>query len=103
RTGRMLASLGGLLATGELPLLPVTCWDVRRAGEAFRFMSQARHAGKIVLTLPSRWDPDGTVLITGGTGGVGAALARHLVAGRGVRHLLLASRRGPDAPGAAGL
>jgi hypothetical protein len=27
-------------------------WDVRRAGEAFRFMSQARHAGKIVLTVP---------------------------------------------------
>ncbi|NLU76699.1 SDR family NAD(P)-dependent oxidoreductase [Streptomyces sp. HNM0575] len=44
------------------------------------------------------WDPDGTVLITGGTGGLGAELARHLVAERGVRHLLLASRRGPDAP-----
>ncbi|MEW1724235.1 type I polyketide synthase [Streptomyces sp. NPDC093109] len=49
------------------------------------------------------WDPAGTVLITGGTGGLGALLARHLVARHGVRHLLLASRRGPDAPGAAGL
>ncbi|WUV54621.1 SDR family NAD(P)-dependent oxidoreductase [Amycolatopsis sp. NBC_01480] len=46
------------------------------------------------------WDPDGTVLITGGTGGLGRQLARHLVAERGVRHLLLASRRGPDASGA---
>ena len=43
------------------------------------------------------------MLITGGTGGLGAQLARHLVAEHGVRHLLLASRRGPDAPGAGAL
>ncbi|MGW5234268.1 type I polyketide synthase, partial [Streptomyces nodosus] len=49
------------------------------------------------------WNPDGTVMITGGTGGLGAALARHLVTSRGARHLLLASRRGPQAPGAAEL
>ncbi|MGW7283776.1 type I polyketide synthase, partial [Streptomyces sp. NPDC054844] len=48
----------------------------------------------------SAWREDGTVLITGGTGGLGAVLARHLVAEHGVRHLLLTSRRGPDAPGA---
>ncbi|HEV7650973.1 MAG TPA: type I polyketide synthase, partial [Actinophytocola sp.] len=48
-------------------------------------------------------DPDGTVLITGGTGGLGALLARHLVEEHGVRHLLLASRRGPDADGVAEL
>ncbi|WP_042367394.1 type I polyketide synthase, partial [Streptacidiphilus neutrinimicus] len=46
------------------------------------------------------WDPEGTVLITGATGGLGALLARHLVTERGVRRLLLTSRRGPDAPGA---
>ncbi|MFC5880636.1 SDR family NAD(P)-dependent oxidoreductase, partial [Streptomyces virginiae] len=45
-------------------------------------------------------DPDGTVLITGGTGGLGRILARHLVTRHGVRHLLLTSRSGPDAPGA---
>ncbi|MFJ2967327.1 type I polyketide synthase [Streptomyces collinus] len=49
------------------------------------------------------WDPDGTVLITGGTGSLGAHFARHLVTAHGVRHLLLVSRRGPDSPGAAGL
>ncbi|MEU9148263.1 type I polyketide synthase, partial [Streptomyces sp. NPDC048349] len=49
------------------------------------------------------WDPAGTVLITGGTGGLGALVARHLVAGHGVRHLLLAGRRGAQAPGAAEL
>ncbi|MFF7976631.1 SDR family NAD(P)-dependent oxidoreductase [Streptomyces sp. NPDC007905] len=40
------------------------------------------------------WDPDGTVLLTGATGGLGAMLARHLVAEHGVRHLLLLSRSG---------
>ncbi|MEU5539869.1 type I polyketide synthase, partial [Streptomyces sp. NPDC020362] len=45
------------------------------------------------------WDPEGTVLITGATGGLGLSLARHLVAERGARRLLLASRRGPAAEG----
>ncbi len=48
-------------------------------------------------------DPEGTVLVTGGTGALGALLARHLVTEHGVRHLLLTSRRGVDAPGAAEL
>ncbi|MFI6349949.1 type I polyketide synthase [Streptomyces sp. NPDC050560] len=48
-------------------------------------------------------DPDGTVLVTGATGALGALVARHLVAEHGVRHLLLTSRRGEDAPGAAEL
>ncbi|GGO32818.1 hypothetical protein GCM10011576_63840 [Micromonospora parathelypteridis] len=52
---------------------------------------------------PARLDPAGTVLITGGSGTLGALVARHLVTGHGVRHLLLTSRRGPDAPGAAEL
>uniref|UniRef100_UPI00384CB54C type I polyketide synthase n=1 Tax=Amycolatopsis eburnea TaxID=2267691 RepID=UPI00384CB54C len=47
---------------------------------------------------PREWNPDGTVLITGGTGTLGGLLARHL-AGQGVRHLVLAGRRGPDTPG----
>ncbi|MEV7059124.1 thioester reductase domain-containing protein [Streptomyces microflavus] len=42
----------------------------------------------------------GTVLITGGTGSLGALFARHLVVRHGVRHLLLVSRRGEQAPGA---
>nr|WP_091284001.1 type I polyketide synthase [Micromonospora haikouensis] len=47
--------------------------------------------------------PDGTVLVTGGTGSLGALVARHLAATRDVRHLLLVSRRGADAPGAGEL
>ena len=42
---------------------------------------------------------DGTVLITGGTGALGALVARHLVTAHGVRHLLLLGRRGPEAAG----
>ncbi|WP_067825000.1 type I polyketide synthase [Nocardia inohanensis] len=45
----------------------------------------------------------GTVLVTGGTGGLGAVIARHLVTEHGVRQLFLTSRRGPEAPGAAEL
>jgi NADP-dependent 3-hydroxy acid dehydrogenase YdfG/acyl carrier protein len=48
-------------------------------------------------------DPAGTVLVTGGTGNLSAALARHLVTAHGVRRLVLASRRGQDAPGALDL
>ncbi|WP_424210806.1 SDR family NAD(P)-dependent oxidoreductase [Streptomyces sp. BI20] len=44
--------------------------------------------------------PEGTVLVTGGTGGLGALFARHLVAEHGVSRLLLVSRRGPAAEGA---
>ncbi|QGV78475.1 SDR family NAD(P)-dependent oxidoreductase [Streptomyces ficellus] len=43
--------------------------------------------------------PDGTVLITGGSGGLGRLLARHLATRHGVRHLTVLSRRGPAAPG----
>ncbi|MEU8976881.1 SDR family NAD(P)-dependent oxidoreductase, partial [Streptomyces monashensis] len=48
------------------------------------------------------WVPRGTTLITGGTGGLGAHVAR-LLADRGAEHLLLTSRRGPDADGVAAL
>nr|WP_320774185.1 type I polyketide synthase [Streptomyces sp. CRN 30] len=45
-------------------------------------------------------DPNGTVLITGGTGVLGSAVARHLAGEHGVRHLLLLGRQGPQAAGA---
>ncbi len=68
-----------------------------RAGVAFvpRLRQTASPAER-----PSRFDAHGTVLVTGGTGALGALVARHLVATHGVRHLLLASRRGERAPGA---
>ncbi|MEU8975744.1 beta-ketoacyl synthase N-terminal-like domain-containing protein, partial [Streptomyces monashensis] len=61
-------------------------------------------APRLVATEPAQpaelpWDGTGSVLVTGGTGGLGALVARHLVTEHGVRHLILAGRRGADAPG----
>ncbi|PPT12085.1 polyketide synthase [Streptomyces cinnamoneus] len=103
RTKVLLAELLGLFEQGALEPLPVKAWDVRRAREAFRFISQAKHVGKVALTMPRELDPEGTVLLTGATGTLGGLVARHLVAERGVRHLLLVSRRGAEAEGAAEL
>ncbi|MGV9362791.1 type I polyketide synthase [Amycolatopsis sp. NPDC003731] len=102
RIAAILADLLAAFGRGELTPLPLRAWELGRAADAFRFVSQAKHVGKNVLTLP-RPEPAGTVLVTGGTGTLGAAVARHLARRPGVRRLVLVSRRGPDAPGAAGL
>ncbi|MFI9246583.1 SDR family NAD(P)-dependent oxidoreductase [Streptomyces sp. NPDC053086] len=99
RIGEMLAEILDLFEQGRLRLLPTRVWDVRRAPEAFRFMSQARHVGKLVLSVPAAPQPDGTVLVTGAAGTLGRLVARHLVERHGVRSLLLVSRRGPAAEG----
>ncbi|MEV0175550.1 SDR family NAD(P)-dependent oxidoreductase, partial [Streptomyces sp. NPDC050803] len=101
RIQEMLSDLLELFESGVLRPLPVTTWDVRRAPEAFRYLSQARHVGKLVLTVPGPLDREGTVLVTGGTGVLARLTARHLVQEYGVRHLLLASRSGSRAPDAA--
>jgi polyketide synthase 12 len=97
----MLGELVKLFEAGELSPLPVRSWDIRQASDAYRFLSRARHIGKLVLTVPSPLNPEGTVLITGGTGVLGALLARHLVTRHGARNLLLISRKG-RAAGSAG-
>ncbi|MDT5355857.1 MAG: 4-hydroxyphenylalkanoate synthase [Mycobacterium sp.] len=97
RIQAMLKELKELFDTGVLQPPPVRTWDVRSAPEAYRFISQARHIGKVVLNMPSTLSAElaeGTVLITGGTGMAGAELARHVVNAYGVRHVVLASRRG---------
>ncbi|MFF9062379.1 type I polyketide synthase [Streptomyces sp. NPDC014882] len=86
RDGRVL--LPGLLRTPRAP-------EASRAPRASEAARASRSGGGGV----HRWDPEGTVLITGGTGSLGALFARHLAGEHGVRHLLLVSRRGPAAPG----
>nr|WP_237287673.1 type I polyketide synthase [Streptomyces autolyticus] len=103
RIQEMLCELLELFRQGALRALPITAWDLRQAPEAFRYLSQARHIGKVVLTVPAPWNPDGTVLITGGTGTLGGLVARHAVTERGARRLVLTSRRGEQAAGAAEL
>jgi len=88
-------ALAGVAASGETEAAV-------RAGD----VAVPRLARITAATAPQQSrqpEPDGTVLITGGTGGLGALLARHLVTEHGVRHLLLTSRRGPDTPGADAL
>ncbi|MGA5164383.1 type I polyketide synthase [Streptomyces pseudogriseolus] len=72
---------------------------VRPTGVLGRRLERAATGG-----LPGRrtWKPDGTVLVTGGTGALGRHVARWL-ARSGAAHLLLVSRSGPDAEGAAAL
>nr|AXL05862.1 polyketide synthase [uncultured bacterium] len=84
--------LGAVLACGE-PQVAVR-------GTTLSAPRLTRAAGS---ASPSPFGPDGTVLVTGGTGSLGGLVARHLVAGHGVRHLVLASRRGSDAEGAVEL
>jgi acyl transferase domain-containing protein/NADPH:quinone reductase-like Zn-dependent oxidoreductase/acyl-coenzyme A synthetase/AMP-(fatty) acid ligase/NAD(P)-dependent dehydrogenase (short-subunit alcohol dehydrogenase family)/acyl carrier protein len=100
RIGSMLSELLELFDREVLRPPPIRNWDVRQGIEAFRFMSQARHVGKIVLTVPQARDPNATVLITGGTGTIGGTVARHFVEKHGARRLLLVSRNGPQADGA---
>ncbi|MFJ9034711.1 SDR family NAD(P)-dependent oxidoreductase [Streptomyces sp. NPDC102274] len=98
RIQQMLTELVALFDAGVLTALPRTTWDVRCAPEAFRYMSQARHVGKVVLSVPKPFDAEGTVLVSG-AGSLGGLVAKHLVARHGVRHLVLASRRGAAAEG----
>jgi acyl transferase domain-containing protein/D-arabinose 1-dehydrogenase-like Zn-dependent alcohol dehydrogenase/acyl carrier protein len=98
RLGRILAEVIDLAEP-----LPVTAWRLEHAPAALHQLSRAQHIGKLVLTVPPPVRPEGTVLITGGTGTLGRLLARHLVHEHGIRHLLLVSRQGPAAPGATEL
>ncbi|MGX6606763.1 type I polyketide synthase [Micromonosporaceae bacterium Da 78-11] len=87
-----LAALAGAIAADEVQLR-------MRAG----VVSAPRIVPGGPGTPAAPLDPDGTVLLTGGTGGLGALVAEHLAGRHGVRRLVLLSRRGPDAPGAADL
>ncbi|WP_328348238.1 type I polyketide synthase [Micromonospora sp. NBC_00421] len=84
------AALAAAVASGE-PQLAL------RAGQL-----RTPRLGRVpagVQPLSGDVDPDGTVLITGGTGVLGRLLARHLATTHGMRHLLLAGRRGAAAEG----
>jgi acyl transferase domain-containing protein/NADP-dependent 3-hydroxy acid dehydrogenase YdfG/acyl carrier protein len=87
------AVLGQAIATGEPELA------VRAGGLLVPRLARIPAGEPAEVAL----DPDGTVLVTGGTGGLGGAMARRLVTAFGVRHLLLVNRGGPAAPGVAEL
>ncbi len=80
----------------KLRVLPVRTYALTDAEEAFRYMAQARHVGKLAIKIGAD-TTDGTVLITGGLGALGLHVARWLARERGVKHLLLVGRRAPTA------
>jgi epothilone polyketide synthase D len=106
----LLREVVELVAKGVLQPLPVETFPISRAADAFHKMAQARHLGKLALSLD---DPEvvirvpfessvtiraeGAYLITGGLGGLGLTLARWL-SERGAGHLVLVGRSGAASP-----
>ncbi len=103
RLSELLRESMELIEAEEVHLEPITTWDIRHAARAFRHLRDGRNIGKIVMTIPHAPDPEGTVLITGGTGALGAVVARHLATTAEIGRLTLVGRRGPEAEGAAEL
>lgn len=111
--GRLFKEVMELFHDGALFPLPYRSFGAEHVVDAFRAMQQARHIGKLVVSLkdaqprlpatqiaaPLDLSEQGTWLVTGGLSGFGLASAQWLVK-RGVRSLVLAGRRGADTPGA---
>ncbi|WP_083305009.1 type I polyketide synthase [Moorena producens] len=91
---------------GLLKSPPLTVFSIEEVVSAFRYMQQAKHIGKIIVTqsqqptdtateMPLNFPEDGTYLITGGLGGLGLLVARWMVE-KGAKHLVLVGRSSPN-------
>lgn len=101
-TARLFAFVIDKVSKGDWKSLPVSRFPLRRAAEAFRFVAQARHIGKVVLVdddldaaATAHVDANGAYLVTGGLGGLGLLTAQRLVES-GARTLVLVGRRAPS-------
>lgn len=108
--GSLLREVVQMFDRHDLRALPVKSFPVQHAVEAFQFMAQAKHIGKIALAMKDAdaqivpraeqrkiaVRPDRTYLLTGGLGGLGLSLAQWLVE-QGARSLVLVGRKGPSA------
>ena len=101
RTGEEICAL---FESGVARPLPLTTFGIDNADEAYRFMQQTRHIGKVVLKLgdTSPVRSDSSYLVTGGLGGLGLKVAEFLVAA-GACHLVLAGRSGASCEAEAAL
>ena len=105
---RLFKDLMKIFEEGAIRPLPYRCFNASRAEEAFRYMQQARHIGKILLTFddlpevslprqdeaePLQLDAEACYLVTGGLGGFGLETTKWLAA-KGAKHLVLLSRSG---------
>lgn len=101
RIREMLVELVKGLEGGTLEIPPHRVFPIEGAIDAFRFMAQSKHIGKVVLSQEDSGKPrsddivtsDATYLITGGLGGLGLEVAKWLAA-QGAAHLVLVGRRG---------
>lgn len=109
----LLGELSQHIADGAFLPLPYRVFPVSRIAEAFRYMAQARHVGKIVISMRDdtvmlnraegegiHFSGDASYLITGGLGGFGLALAEWIVE-RGGKNLVLLGRSGAQSPEAS--
>ncbi|ERT05437.1 methyltransferase domain protein, partial [Lyngbya aestuarii BL J] len=95
----LLSEIVQKFTTQELQPLPRKVFNIKNAPAAFRYMQQAKHIGKIVITNSTQENrknlSEGTYLITGGLGGLGLLVARWLVE-KGAKNIVLLSRRHPN-------
>jgi len=113
-TGKLFGEMMTLFGEGVLQPLPYRCFEAEDIVDAFRYMQQSRHIGKIVVTYKRGIHPvpapqrekrrlelstEASYLVTGGLSGFGLKTAQWL-ASRGARNLVLVGRRGLATPGA---
>jgi myxalamid-type polyketide synthase MxaB len=94
---RMFAELRQQFVDGKLQPLPHKVFSIQQADDAFRYMAQAKHIGKVVISLPASNQvvkTNGSYLITGGMGALGLQVANWL-AEEGAKHLILLGRSQP--------
>lgn len=104
RMGQMLRQLSTRFEAGELTPLPVKNYDSSETIDAYKFMQQGKHIGKVVVNyderpeqiqtgdyLPISFDSSATYWIVGGLGGFGLQITRWMVE-QGARHLVLSGR-----------
>jgi phthiocerol/phenolphthiocerol synthesis type-I polyketide synthase C len=106
-TQSLFAEVMSLFEDGTLHALPYRAFEAENIVDAFRYMQQSRHIGKVVVNglhrlpakaiqqklMPMAIDADGTYLVTGGLAGFGLRTAKWL-ASKGAKHLVLISRSG---------
>ncbi len=94
----LFAELRKQFMEGKLQPLPHKVFPITQADAAFRYMAQAKHIGKIVISLPASNQvvkADGSYLITGGLGALGLQVAHWLV-DEGAKHVILLGRSQPS-------
>jgi len=106
--GELWREVSELISAGVVKPLPYKAFQAAEVSDAFHYMAQGKHIGKILVRFDDRdvaveeYNPpaaeirdDATYLITGGFGGLGLTVAEWLVE-KGARHLALVGRRGPS-------